>query len=418
MRVLLQPLKLPTFGRLLGTYTLNELADWLATIALAVVVWDATHDPFATTALFVASKFLPAFLVPALAARLDGLAARGVFAGLYSTQALALVGLALTTSAFSLPVVLVLAMVAGAAAATARAATRAANVALLEPAGMLREGNAALNVCFSAMNAGGPALAGLSVAALGAGPVLGIAAAVAVAEALVLGTARGLRRGETEGSPWQTRLREGFTYVREHRTLLTLLGGQGIVFVLLTMVTPIEVIYAKETLGAGDAGLGVLLASWGVGMVAGSWIFAHQRNRALGVMIVASTVAMAVGYLGMAVAPVLAVACVGSAIGGAGNGVQWVAVVTALQEATEDRFQARVAGLLEAVLAAAPGIGFLLGGALTALLDPRAAFTAAGGGVLLVLLAGALLVRGGGTHHALVAAPPVEAQPEPQPAAA
>ena len=183
------------------------------------------------------------------------------------------------------------------------------------------------------------------------------------------------------------------------------------------MVTPIEVIYAKETLEAGNAGLGILLGSWGAGMVVGSWLFAHQRNRPMGAMIVASTVAMAVGYLGMAVAPVLAVACVASAIGGAGNGVQWVAVVTALQEATEERFQARVAGLLEAVLAAAPGIGFLLGGALTALLDPRAAFAAAGGGVLVVLALGAVLLRGGGMHRALeVAVPAAEPEPEPQPA--
>ena len=418
MRVLLQPLRLPGFGRLLSTYTLNELADWLATIALAVLVWDATKDPFATTALFVATKFLPALLVPAFAARLDSLPTRAVFAGLYGAEAIAVGALALVASSFSLPLVLALAVVAGTAAATARATTRAANVAILEPAGLLREGNAALNVGFSAMNAGGPAVAGLAVAALGVAPVLAIAAGVAVLEGVVLGTARGLRTGaEAEESPWQTRLREGLEYVRRERTLTTLLGGQALVFVLLTMVTPIEVIYAKETLDAGNAGLGILLGSWGAGMVLGSWLFAHQRNRPMGAMIVASTVAMAIGYLGMAVAPVLAVACVASAIGGAGNGVQWVAVVTALQEATEERFQARVAGLLEAVLAAAPGIGFLLGGALTALLDPRAAFAAAGGGVLVVLVLGAVLLRGGGIHRALEASvPAAEPEPEPQPA--
>jgi MFS family permease len=82
-----------------------------------------------------------------------------------------------------------------------------------------------------------------------------------------------------------------------------------------------------------------------------------------------------------------------SMLGGIGNGVQWVAVVTALQEATEDRFQARVAGLLEAVMAIGPGIGFVTGGVITTLLTPRAAFAVSGAGVLLILAVGALTLR-------------------------
>ena len=55
-----------------------------------------------------------------------------------------------------------------------------------------------------------------------------------------------------------------------------------------------------------------------------------------------------------------------SVIGGAGNGVQWVAVMTALQEATPPEYQARMSGLLESIGAAMPGVGFLLGGVLVA----------------------------------------------------
>ena len=52
-----------------------------------------------------------------------------------------------------------------------------------------------------------------------------------------------------------------------------------------------------------------------------------------------------------------------SVVGGAGNGIQWVAVMTALQEATPTEYQARMSGLLESIGAAMPGVGFLLGGA-------------------------------------------------------
>jgi MFS family permease len=64
--------------------------------------------------------------------------------------------------------------------------------------------------------------------------------------------------------------------------------------------------------------------------------------------------------------------------------VQWVAVLTAVQEAVSDEFQARIVGLLESVGAAAPGIGFLLGGVLTHVWSPRVAFLVAGCGVLAV----------------------------------
>ena len=84
----------------------------------------------------------------------------------------------------------------------------------------------------------------------------------------------------------------------------------------------------------------------------------------------------------MATADTLLVACLVSIVGGAGNGVQWISVVTALQEATPADYQARIVGLLESLGAAMPGVGYLLGGALVALGSPRTAYAVAGAGVL------------------------------------
>jgi hypothetical protein len=52
-----------------------------------------------------------------------------------------------------------------------------------------------------------------------------------------------------------------------------------------------------------------------------------------------------------------------------------------------------VVGLLESIGAAMPGIGFVLGGALTSAASPRTAYAVAGAGVLVVLAAGALALR-------------------------
>ena len=87
-----------------------------------------------------------------------------------------------------------------------------------------------------------------------------------------------------------------------------------------------------------------------------------SRRAPLIVLLLLSTLAVGVGYLGMAIAPTLALACVASVIGGVGNGVQWVSAISAVQELTEAGMQARVMAVLESIGAAMPGVGFALGG--------------------------------------------------------
>jgi MFS family permease len=130
-----------------------------------------------------------------------------------------------------------------------------------------------------------------------------------------------------------------------------------------------------------------MLSAWGIGALAGSGLFLRVGHVHLGRLIVGSTVAVAIGYALMGLAPTLAVACVGSALGGIGNGVQWVSVMTALQETVGDAFQARAAGLLEAASDAIPAVGFALGGILTAVASPRVAYAVAAGGATVVVIA-------------------------------
>lgn len=386
-------LSIGPFRSLAGAYTLNELGDWLATIALAVLVYDHTGDALATTALFISTKFLPSLLVPAVTARVERIPVARTLGALYVVEALAFAALAVSATAFSLVVVCLLAFANGTVAATGRAVTRAATVSLLEPAGLLREGNAALNLGFSSMNVAGPAAAGVIVATGGPSLSLALAGALFLALAVVLSTTRGLPRGTTDESPWGVRLRAGAAYVWGHPVARPLIVAQSGLLVLFTIVVPIEVVYAKETLDAGSGGFAALVTAWGVGLVAGSLVFARVGARSLPVIVAVSTLAIGAGYLGMSVAPGLTLACAAAAVGGTGNGVQWVAVVTALQEAVDASMQARVAGFFEAIATAMPGIGFIIGGALTAAVSPRAAFAVSGAGVVLVVAAGALVWR-------------------------
>lgn len=176
------------------------------------------------------------------------------------------------------------------------------------------------------------------------------------------------------------------SFARRNRGVRLLLIGQALALVMFTIIVPIEVIYAKESLGTSDAGFGILLASWGAGIVVGSLVYLLIRNRSTMPLIIGATAAIGAAYLGLATAEMLLVACLVSIVGGAGNGVQWIAVVTALQEATPSDYQARIVGLLESLAAAMPGVGYLLGGALVAIGSPRTAYAVAGAGVLLLVL--------------------------------
>ncbi|UJA20006.1 MFS transporter [Thermoleophilia bacterium SCSIO 60948] len=394
MRAALKPLRLPGFPNLATAYFVNELGNWLGEIALAVLVYDRTGSPLASAALFCAMQFVPAILGPPLVARLEPLNARRTLVGLYLAEAIGFGVLALLATDFALWAVILVALIDGAIASAARTLTRATSTAVLQPKEMLREGNAILNLGFTVGAAAGPALAGLVVAGFGTSEALAADAVSFLLVALILLSARGLPQPETDEGDWIPRLRRGIDYVREKPMLRSLLFAQAGAFVFFALVIPIEVVFAKETLEVGDAGYGALLAAWGVGMVLGSFLFAGLAFVRLSTLLVLSTAAIGVSYVATGISPTLAIACAAALLGGTGNGVQWVALVTAVQEMTERRFQGRVIAFLEALASAAPGIGFLAGGAIAALLDPRASYLVAGAGVIVVLAIAALRLRG------------------------
>ena len=376
------------FAPLAGSYAINELGDNLGVIALAILVLDRTGSALATTALFLVGKFLPAMLAPALTAALDRRAISRVLPALYVIEAAAFGGLALLADAFWLPGVLALAFLDGLLAITARGLSRGAIAAVLTPAGRLRDGNALINVIFAVTGVGGPLLAGILVTQWGPGTALAADAVSFLAAALMLAlTARHLpapQRGAREH--WRARVRDGLAYLRGHPTAGRLLVGEAVAIVFFAITVPIEVVYAEESLHAGAFGFGALVAAWGVGILLGSAIFARAQERSPVTLVLLSTAAVGAGYLVMAVSPGLALACAGAVLGGTGNGVQWVSVMTALQEAVGEDYQARAVGLLESAAAAVPGIGFVLGGLLTSIVGPRAAYVAAAAGVAVVVV--------------------------------
>src|SRR4029077_9769885 len=94
--------------RIIGAYTVNRLGSWIGLVALSLAVFDHTHEALAVAALLLAWQALPAFLVPAVVARVEAADRRGGLSALYALEAVVTAGLALLVSHFSLAGVLVL----------------------------------------------------------------------------------------------------------------------------------------------------------------------------------------------------------------------------------------------------------------------------------------------------------------------
>ncbi len=396
-----RPLRLPAFRHLATAYTTNELGNWFGDVALAILVFDRTGKPLATAALFLALRFLPAVLAPLLASRVESAPARRILPGLYAAEALIFAALAVISAHFMLPLVLGLAALDGLLAITAKALTRSAAATTLSGEGLLRQGNAILNIGFTTGGAVGPALAGAVAAGLGVGVALWLDAASFAVAAVAFVTAADLRIESDRQSDTLGRLRAGLRQLRDEPGVARLVGAFAFALLFSSIAIPIEVVFAKQTLHAGDSGYGLLLGAWGLGMVIGGAAFAAAERVPLPIVLVASAVTIAAGYCGLAAAPDLAVACVCSALGGLGNGSGGVAIMNALQEALQLRFQGTVMAVVEGLIQLAPAIGFVLGGAIATAYSPRGAYLVSGAGVMAVLLGTLLLPRRVPLHNAV-----------------
>lgn len=392
-------LRIPVYRRLLAAYALNELAFMVGTVALALLVYRRTGSALGATAFFLASQFVPALISPMAVARLDQLSARVVLPVLHWIEAAIFLLLAWVASDhFSVGAVLALAFLDGILALTARALTRAATVSVTGAAGLLRDGNAVSNAAFSICFMFGPGLGGALVAAGSTSLALLANAAIFGVCGLVLVTARGLPEPAPERGEAKGRVRAALAYAREVPEISRLLLLQAIGVLFFTISVPVEVVFAQHSLHAGAAGYGGMVSAWGAGAVAGAAVYARWRGRPNRELIVGGAASLALGFVVMAAAPTLAVAIVGAALGGVGNGIESVAARTALQEEASESWMAMMMSLYEALFQSVPGAGMLIGGGITALGSPRTALAVAGAGSLAVTVGAWFALSGLGSR--------------------
>ncbi|UUY06263.1 hypothetical protein LRS13_12370 [Svornostia abyssi] len=261
-------LRIHPFGRLLATYTLDEAADWLVGIALAVFVYDRTHSALAVAALLMATRFGPSLVIAPLAGRLGTVRLGTALGGLYLGAAAVAFVLAALTHA-PLPVLYALTFALSTSAAIGRVLTRTAASNLLDEHGKLREGIAAMNVSAGAINVLGPALAGTITALVGT--QAGVLAAAGVFTGLAMTTWRlnGSAAGTADEHAPSVSVREALRMLSATPSVAAILFASALLLVLLFMDEPILIPYIEGTLGGTTASYATLLTVWGVGLLLG-----------------------------------------------------------------------------------------------------------------------------------------------------
>ena len=371
-----------------SVYTANTLLGWSASSAWMVLVYGETQSTTIAAAMLLCNKIAPALLVPKLGVAVDRLPFGVALGG--SLGASAAVLAVLGGLGYSL-LIFPLALIAGTASTLVRGLLRT-GVARTLRGDDLRSGNAFLNIVSGVAGLLGPALAAFVIAQAGIAAALlvtaGLIALTGVGAALVpVGRATADDEAATPDTAPAT---------RQHGSpvpLLWLLALVGAVSCIFSMDDPALLAYSEQSLGAGVGGYGAIFMAWGIGIAVGGLVFARLLHWPMLRIYALATVLAALAYLGMSMAPTIAVACAIAVVGGIGNGMDWVALVTAIQEATPRGLEARTAMRLEAIGTAGPGVGILLGGIIADLASPRVTLLVPGVAALVILAIGLAAVR-------------------------
>ena len=367
----------PPFGLLFVATAGSGFGTYLAAIALTVHVYDQTESGVWVAALLIAD-FLPIVLIGLLLGPLvDRLSRRG----LMIMSDLVRFGVFGALVFVDDPVTIVaLAGVAGIATGFFRPAVYA-GLPNLVPDDELTNANSLLQSIETVAWMVGPIAAGLMLTtwspavpyAVNAVTFLVSAGLVAMISESKLRSEESLTRGH-----WRD-VSDGIRLVLTSAPLRTVLIVWNISLIGSAAINVAEVVFAKESLDAGNVGFGILVAASGVGLVIGTFLAPTALGRVgLRRHYVASIALMGFGAAGAAVSPALWVAVlfvIGAAVG---NGAAIVANQLLVQRGAPDRYRGRALATIMSSNYAFLGIAMAGAGVLTDLYGARWVWFGAG----------------------------------------
>jgi MFS family permease len=382
----------PALRVLVAARAVSFVGDGITTTVL-VLLAAGRDGPYGVSVLLLASA-LPRLAGPLAGVVADRSDTRVLMAAceLGSAAVIGLVAVAMPP----LPLLVALVAVAAGLATIRNPAGRGVVPALVAPIDR-GPANALVGLGLTLQVAVGPAVGGL----LAAGPG-GVRAALVVdavtflvAAALLLGLPAlpPAREPADVGGVWAETV-AGVRHVATHRRIRVLVVSLTALVAVASIDNVALVFLTGAALHAGPAGFGVAASAFGVGMlVAAAACTRLARRCAPESLIVVAVVATGAGMLVTGLAPALAVVVAAQAVAGAGNAVENIGYDTAVQDAVPRALLGRVFGIVGTAAQLGASLATAAGGALVALIGPRAVFGAAGVATLVVAAALALVLR-------------------------
>ena len=270
-----------TFNRLAWSNLAAQSAEQVALAAAPIVAVLLLGVGEGQTALLQTALTLP-FVLFAIPAGLlaDRLSRRTLMAAAEALRALSLLSILVLiwTGSITLPWLALLGFVAVCGTVMYSVAAPALVPSLVSPS-MLAAANARIELARTIAFAGGPALGGVLVGLVGAAPAFGVAAALSViAVVLLSGLHEPARMPAAKRRPLQD-IAEGLAFVAGHPLLRPVFVTQLIFGAAAFMILAVFVPYAVRHLGLTAFGVGLTLAMYGVGMVAGALLATRVMRR-------------------------------------------------------------------------------------------------------------------------------------------
>jgi MFS family permease len=406
----------PSLCRLLGAWAQSCLGTGAGYVALLLLTYHHLHSSWALAAVLLAD-FLPAILLGAwFGALADRFRRRPLIIAANLVQAGAFIALAFAGGAVS---ILSLALLAGIGNALQRPALRSA---LPVVAGEQAQLAAALyDTCRWIGITIGPALAAGLFALWGVGLPLALngvsfaIAAVVVATIPIDAPARvgaapsaATEDGEAHGAP--SGLRAGLAAAFAAPGIATLVACSAGSIVAGGLLNVCEPIFATHALHGSASDYALLVACYGLGMVAASSLVARRGNVGEQLMIrryLAALTLTAAGMAGTALAPSVIVAALTFAATGYANALLLVSESQLIQRRVPAAVQGRLFGSKDTVEGASFLLGLLVAGALVGAAGVRPTLGAGAAACGLCAIAGIAALSRRASAPALYAVPAV-----------
>ena len=374
----------PVFRNFLVAAFIGNIGGWMSGTAQGWLVLGLT-DSAAALGLTSAASSAPTLFLSLLAGVLaDRLDRRRILVGaqLAGGSIAALLAMLTTTGRVEYWQVVVLAFLAGSATALAGPSFQAI-VSTIVPRQAIGNAVALNSAQFNLSRVFGPVAAGLAIAAGGLALAFWVNAIALLIVAVVLArlplpAAPSMRA--VESSMWSN-LVDGLHFVRADRTVAVLLLLAAVPGIFLLNYLALLPVYARDILGIGAGGLGVLTAAIGVGALIGALGVAILRpsggggRLAIGGLSVAS-----IALIAFALSTSVPVSLLALAVLGACQVVYYATTNTLLQVLVPGRLRGRVLSLYILTSWGAIPIGNLVAGAVAERVGAPAAL--AGGAVV------------------------------------